>query len=87
MNTQQLKILSAMTNFFQIAFSKKVFYTGLKVSLLVGTILNLINQTNSSFHIDIENVSCVKICLTYLVPYLVSTYSGSMAIIRSPKKN
>lgn len=64
-------------SFFSFAFSAKQSATSIKTALLVGTILNLINQwpaiTGS------EPVNLVQCCLTYLVPYCVATYAGAKA--------
>jgi hypothetical protein len=42
------------------------------VAIVVGTILNLINQGDALF--GSAPVNWVKVVLTYLVPYAVSTY-------------
>jgi hypothetical protein len=44
------------------------------VALIVGTILNLINQGDSL--LAGQRLDFTKIALTYLVPYLVSTYGA-----------
>jgi len=44
------------------------------VALIVGTILNLINQGDALF--TGENVSLTKLLLTYVVPYVVATYGA-----------
>ncbi len=44
------------------------------VALVVGTILNLINQGDALF--GPATISWIKIVLTYLVPYAVSTYGA-----------
>jgi hypothetical protein len=46
----------------------------LYVALLVGTILNLINQGDAL--LGVAPVNWVKVLLTYLVPYAVSTYGA-----------
>jgi len=56
------------------AFSEGVPQRSLWVALVVGTILKLINQGDrllSGQHLDF-----MKIALTYLVPYFVSTYGA-----------
>ena len=56
------------------ALSEGVPQRSLWVALVVGTILNLINQGDrllSGQHLDF-----MKIALTYLVPYFVSTYGA-----------
>jgi len=44
------------------------------IALVVGTILNLINQGDAIF--GTTRVNWIKIVLTYLVPYGVSTYGA-----------
>jgi hypothetical protein len=56
------------------ALSEGVPQRSLWVALAVGTILNLINQGDTLF--AGRRVDFVKIALTYLVPYLVSTYGA-----------
>ncbi len=46
----------------------------LAVALIVGTILNLINQGDALF--EAGSVNFTKILLTYAVPYLVATYGA-----------
>lgn len=52
----------------------------LVVALLVGTMLNLINQGPELFHRG--DVVLWKAALTYVVPFLVASY-GSYAAFRS----
>ena len=52
-----------------------------KVALVVGTILSLINQTNAILHLNFTGEVLVRVVMNYLVPFSVSTYSR-MAIIR-----
>jgi hypothetical protein len=44
------------------------------VALIVGTILNLINQGDTLFHGG--HLDLAKIILTYAVPYCVATYGA-----------
>ena len=46
----------------------------LKVAIVVGTVLNLINQGDAIF--GSARLSWFKLVLTYVVPYLVSTYGA-----------
>jgi hypothetical protein len=59
---------------FCYAITEGVPLRSFQVALIVGTILNLINQGDrllSGQHLDLT-----KIALTYLVPYFVSTYGA-----------
>lgn len=58
----------------QMCLSPKVLRQSLIVSLVVGTILTLINQGDALF--SGGQVNMIKVGLTYLVPLLVSTYGA-----------
>jgi hypothetical protein len=52
-------------------------------ALVVGTILNLINQGDA--FLGLTSINWVKVFLTYLVPYAVSTYGAvSFRMSRPP---
>ena len=57
-------------NFWALVTSGRVVKSSIKVSLIVGTVLALINH----------GPAIVQILLTYLVPYSVSTYSAVQGI-------
>lgn len=50
-------------------------------ALVVGTILNLINQGDAL--LGAASVNWMKIVLTYFVPYAVSTYGAVSYLLRS----
>ena len=54
---------------------------GFRVSLLIGTILTAINQGDLILAGDLGASNAWKIPMTYLVPYLVSTYASVSAIL------
>ncbi|CEJ88062.1 nitrate/nitrite transporter NrtS [Ancylobacter dichloromethanicus] len=53
------------------------------VSLVVGTVLNLINHYDVFLTQTLSSSVLVQMGLTYLVPYLVSTYSQVAAIMEA----
>jgi hypothetical protein len=57
-------------------FRKPVVLTALKVALVVGTILALINHGPALLALELSRQQILQIALTYLVPYCVSTYSS-----------
>ena len=66
-----------MANFklaFLYAVSDGIPRRSLLVAIVVGTILNLINQGDALF--GPVAVNWTKLLLTYLVPYAVSTYGA-----------
>lgn len=66
-------IAATARQYCQCFFSKKVVITALKVAVVVGTILNLINQGDVLW--GDASVRMPHLALTYLVPYLVSSHS------------
>ena len=73
-----------MTNFpasfWTLASSGQVVKSSLKVSLIVGTVLALINNGPAIVQMSLGMDRVVQIVLTYIVPYSVSTYSAVKAI-------
>jgi hypothetical protein len=70
-----------MSTFIAIALQPAVLGTALKISLIVGTVLALINHSPAIFNLTFSTQNVVQIVLTYLVPYGVSTYSSVKAIM------
>ncbi|RXG90389.1 nitrate/nitrite transporter NrtS [Bradyrhizobium zhanjiangense] len=62
------------------AFSDGVPRRSLVVALVVGTVLNLINQGDALF--GAMPINWFKITLTYFVPYAVCTYGAVSFRIR-----
>ena len=73
-----------MTNlpvsFWALASSGQVVRSALKVSLIVGSVLALINHGPAIVQLSLGADRVVQIILTYTVPYGVSTYSAVKAI-------
>ena len=69
-----------MKSWFQIAFQPRVYKRAMKTSLLVGTLLTIINQSSQIIDHGFLPEICIKIFLTYMVPYCVSTYASVEAI-------
>lgn len=64
----------------EIATSAPVVKLALRTSIVVGSLLNLINQGDALF--GPGQVQVLKLCLTYLVPYGVATYSATSVMVR-----
>ena len=64
----------------KLALSKNVRNRALRVSLLVGSILVLINHADSIYNGSLKATNLLQILATYIVPYLVSTYSSVSAL-------
>jgi hypothetical protein len=59
---------------WRLAISNGVPRRSLSVAIVVGSVLNLINQ--GDVLLGIASVDWLKLLLTYLVPYCVSTYGA-----------
>lgn len=67
----------------QCAVSDGVPRRSLYVALVVGTILNVINQGDAIF--GVESINWLKVLLTYFVPYAVCTYGAVSAQVQQIK--
>ena len=67
--------LSVFARFFTLACQARILHGALRISLCVGTVLNLINQGANFF--GAAPVSWPHVCLNYLVPFCVATYSAT----------
>jgi hypothetical protein len=63
-----------------LAFSDGIPARALMMAAIIGTILNTINQGDVIVHG--EHVNWLKLCLTYLTPYIVSTHGAVMVRLR-----
>lgn len=61
---------------YSIASSKQLLIRAIKIAIVVGIILNTINQGDLIFAFDIENISFIKMALTFCVPFCVSMYTA-----------
>ena len=67
-------------SFFDLATTSQVVKTALRISLIVGSILALINHGEGIVNLSLSSQNIIQILLTYLVPYGVSTYSSVKAL-------
>ena len=66
--------MSQLRRALRYSFRDRIPFRSACVALVVGTILNLINQGDAIFGAMVINWT--KIVLTYFVPYAVSTYGA-----------
>lgn len=71
---------------FEIAVQKNILMRAIKVALVVGSILMLINYGDIILSNGLSIKELTKITLTYLVPYCVSTYSSVEAVCAAENK-
>lgn len=74
------ELIGQMQIWFKIALQPAVVRRALKVSLLVGTLLTIINQLPRLLEQPLNTAIVLQIILTYMVPYAVSTYSAVEAL-------
>ena len=65
-------------------FLRPVVLTAIKVALVVGTVLALINHGPALLALELSRQQMLQIALTYLVPYGVSTYSSVKTLKNQP---
>jgi len=63
------------SSLLQLAFTAQIVRNAVKVSLVVGTVLNLINQGEKV--LSAQGVSWFHLVLNYLVPYCVASYAAA----------
>lgn len=66
---------ASFRRFFLLASQARILRNALRIALCVGTVLNLINQGANLF--GTAPVSWPHVCLNYLVPFCVATYSAT----------
>ena len=67
-------------SFLNLALRKSVIRRAIKIALVVGCILAMINHGDRIIFQDMKPVDWLKILLTFCVPYCVSTVSSVLAI-------
>jgi hypothetical protein len=69
-----------INSWLNIALQRDIFMRAIKVALVVGSILMLINHGDVILSNGLSIKELIKIALTYCVPYCVSTYSSAEAV-------
>lgn len=75
-----------MGKWLDVALRKDVVKRSSKVSLIVGTLLTIINQLDLILTQGLDSTLICKVLLTYCVPYCVATYSSVGAILEQNSK-
>ena len=73
-----MRTMSYWQRFFRAMASPKIAGNATKVSLVVGTMLNLINQ--GEYLLAGHGLMIGHVLLNYLVPFCVACYSGARAL-------
>lgn len=69
--------MSGWVLFFRVARNRSILITAVKLAVLVGLLLNLINQGDSILSGNFPEVNWIKFCLTFCVPFCVSVFSAT----------
>lgn len=64
-----------MRRLFQVACSRKIVINSLRIAVVVGSVLNLVNQGGTI--IAGAGISWLHLLLNYAVPYCVASYSAA----------
>ncbi len=62
--------------YFVVMCDTKLLLKSMKIALVVGTILNIVNQGDYIFKMEYEYINYLKLIFTYCVPFIVSTYTA-----------
>lgn len=73
--------------YYRLATEKSTLYRALRVSLVVGIILTLINHPQIVKNFSFSGLNKVQVMLTFLVPFAVSTYSSLMSHVKMNKES
>jgi hypothetical protein len=73
------------SGWLELALSRPVVRRALKYAVLVGAVLITINHGDALLHGELGARRLLKMSLTVLVPYMVSTLS-SVEALRSPRR-
>ncbi len=70
---------SALRTFLKNFFRQETVLRAIKVALVVGPVLIIINHHDAFLGLEFTQHLYIKIILTFLVPYCVSAYSSAQA--------
>jgi len=62
--------------YLKVAFGTKSLQTSFRAALVVGLLLNLINNGDHLLYLRFEQINWIKFGLNFLVPFLVASYAG-----------
>ena len=68
--------------FLSVATQRTSILGGFKVAIVVGAVVNLINQGNQLLGLHFTQVSWLKLLVTFCVPFFVSIYDPTATRLR-----
>ena len=72
----------SVRSWLELARRPDIVSRSTRVALVVGTLLALINHGGRLLDLNVDAEIVIKICLTYLVPYCVSTWASVQTALR-----
>lgn len=82
MNTSETPQVNQFELFLSVATQRTSIIGALKVTLIVGTLVNLINQGSQIVGLQFAQVSWSKILVTFCIPFFVSIYNATATRLR-----
>ena len=76
---RDIKINQSSNQYFRLAMDRDNLTRAIKVSAVVGIILNLINNPELFSTFSIQHLHTERVVLTFFVPFCVSLYSSVLA--------
>lgn len=76
--------MTSLRTLWRYATANGIPRSSFKVAIVVGIILNAINQGDALF--GAAPINWTKLALTFLVPYFVATYGAVSARLRTERK-
>ena len=83
MNKKNAKTGDTVLRWYRAALRPEVTRRSIRVALIVGTFLVALNYTDRWLKGNLVPFDYLKMMLTYLVPYCVSTYASVSTILSS----
>ena len=72
-----------MKTFLTAAVERSIVRTSVKIALVVGSFLALINYGDRIFlHYDMRYLDWIKLAVSYCVPYCVATYGAAKYAVK-----
>ncbi|MCG9752225.1 nitrate/nitrite transporter NrtS [Vibrio brasiliensis] len=78
--------IDSIKRYCRYAYRHGIFHRSIKVSVVVGSVLMLINHGDKLVLQSFETTDYLKIGLTYLVPFCVSTHASLQAAFEYNKE-
>lgn len=75
-----MRMYSESNSLISIAVRPDIAWRSMKVALVVGTILALINHGDRLLAANLDSIAWIKILFTYLVPYSVATWAAVQTV-------